>query len=345
MFQSNNYQHGLTVLITTYNAASLIEKTLEHLQTMRTIPNLPWEVLVVDNNSKDDTLSLVKKVWKGRTELRIVCEKRQGTGFAQFTGMQQARYSYIGIVDQDNWVDEDWMEKGVTYLDQNPRAGLVCGKGTPVFEKAEPPWFKVYQQNFAVGPQHDSNGVIQNQNHLLYSAGSIFRKAAFDELVGYGFNPLMRSRSGHSLLSGDDSELEILLRMIGWEIHYMDDLNFQHYMPAHRLTRRYFIKLRRGLGATAVYLDLYRSYPKSRFGDIKSASNDWRSLLIRSFARVIRDPIALIASLLPNYEANFRVAKLWAEEGQFFERLACGSSLQETRNQLFAWLDSLPMRK
>lgn len=65
MFQSNNYQHGLTVLITTYNAASLIEKTLEHLQTMRTIPNLPWEVLVVDNNSKDDTLSLVKRFGKG----------------------------------------------------------------------------------------------------------------------------------------------------------------------------------------------------------------------------------------------------------------------------------------
>ncbi len=59
--------------------------------------------------------------------------------------MQQARYSYIGIVDQDNWVDEDWMEKGVTYLDQNPRAALV-GEGTPVFEKAEPPWFKVYNK-------------------------------------------------------------------------------------------------------------------------------------------------------------------------------------------------------
>ena len=58
MFQSNNYQHGLTVLITTYNAASLIEKTLEHLQTMRTIPNLPWEVLVVDNKDSFVRISL-----------------------------------------------------------------------------------------------------------------------------------------------------------------------------------------------------------------------------------------------------------------------------------------------
>lgn len=98
------------------------------------VQDFSWEVLLVDNNSTDNTIGLAKRIWKGDAELRIVHEERQGTGYAKLRGMQEARYFYIGIVDQDNWLDEDWMQKAVHYMDQAPNAAFIFGKGAPILK-------------------------------------------------------------------------------------------------------------------------------------------------------------------------------------------------------------------
>jgi len=55
--------NGLTILITTFNASSMIEETLSRLMTMEKVSGLAWEVLIVDNNSTDDTVEKARKFW------------------------------------------------------------------------------------------------------------------------------------------------------------------------------------------------------------------------------------------------------------------------------------------
>lgn len=339
-----HHHHGLTILIACYNASSIIEKTLDCLMKMHKVPGFPWEVLLVDNNSTDDTITLAKKAWQGETELRIVHEERQGTGYAKFRGMQEARYAYIGVVDQDNWVDEDWMQKAVFYLDQAPKAAAIFGNGRPVFESTKPVWFDRYQQNYAVGSQYPTNGPVLDLDNFFYAAGSILRKEAFYDLLTFGFEPLLRSRAGTQLLSGEDTELQILLRLIGWDLHYQEDIHFRHYMPKERLSRHYFKRLRKGLGATSVYLSLYRRFQKRIVDQSKPIPQSWQSLLRKSFLNVISDPAAIAASLLPQHTANFRVVKFWSLYGEFVERVRLGSGLEKTRNNLYQWLASISVR-
>ena len=340
----HHLQNGLTILIACYNASPTIEKTLDCLMNMCKVDNLPWEVLLVDNNSTDNSVTLAKNAWHGEGALRIVQEERQGTGYAMFRGMQEAKYAYIGIVDQDNWVDEDWMQKAVFYLNQAPNAAVIFGSGTPVFETPKPVWFDRYQQNFAVGSQYPTNGPILDPDNFFYAAGSVLRKEAFDDLTNFGFEPLLRSRTGTELLSGEDTELQILLRLIGWEVHYQEDIHFRHYMPKERLSRRYFKSLRKGLGVTSVYLSLYRKYQQHLLDQSDPLSQSWRSLLHKSFLKVIGDPAAIAASLLPQYTVNFRVVKFWSLYGEFTERLRLGSGFEKTRNRLYQWLASLSER-
>lgn len=339
MLKENSNRCGLTIIVATYNASWLIEETLNHLQNMETVPQLPWEVLLIDNNSTDDTIERAKKIWQGDAELRIIQEKRQGTGYAKFKGMQEAKYDYIGIVDQDNWVALDWMLKAVEYLDHASLAASVFGKGTPVFESTPPEWFERYQQNFAVGSQYETNGPVNDENCFFYAAGSVLRKKAFTQLTKLGFRPILQSRAGSNLQSGEDTELQILLRMTGWELHYQDDLQFRHYMPAYRLTRQYFKKFRQGLGATSVYLNLYRKYQKEEMSVSFEHCNSWQSLIKQSFWRVLGDPLALVASFFPRYTANHRIAKFWSHQGEFLERFRIGSELQQTQRNLYEWLD------
>lgn len=142
-------------------------------------------------------------------------------------------------------------------------------------------------------------------------------------------------------MSGEDTELQILLRLIGWDLHYQEDLHFRHYMPIDRLSPHYFKRFRKGLGTTSVYLSLYRSYQKQRINKSKPLSQSWRSLLHKSFLKMISDPAAIAANLFPQYTANFRVVKFWSHYGEFAERVRLSSGFEKTRNQLYRWLDSL----
>lgn len=332
---------GLTILITTFNASSMIEETLKRLIEMEKVPGLDWEVLIVDNNSTDDTVEKARKFWDNQVELRIINEPQQGTGFAKFKGMSEAKFEFIGIIDQDNWVHSDWMVKAVQYLEQDASAAIICARGYPVFETKKPDWFDRYQANFAVGPQSEKTGATEDLQRFFYNAGCIMRKSAFEEALKVGFVPIMRSRTSNNLLSGEDTELQIIFKLLGWEIHYQDMLRFDHFMPKKRLSVNYFRRLREGMGATSVYLSIYRETMDAFFEGRQRTRINWRQELKKSFKSVIQDPLAALASLFPEkFASNHRVASFWSNLGNFKTRRFLKSDFERTQIELESWLDS-----
>ncbi len=336
---------GLTILIATYNASAMIEETLRRLIMMDKVPGMPWEVLLVDNNSTDDTAQKARDFWTIDAELRIINEPKQGAGFASFRGMKEAEYGYIGFVDQDNWVRSDWMINSVAHLEASERIGIVCAKGSAIFEGEEPAWFNRYQQNFAVGPQSKTNGNAENINTFFYNASSIMRKTAIDDLLQKGFTPLMKSRATKQILAGDDTEIQMMLRLLGWEIHYQDNIRFDHYMPAKRLSLEYFRDMRKGMGASSVYLGIYRNALNAHFGGLPRTKIDWEVALDDSKRRTLSDPLAIGASLISKFASNHRVATFWSNMGEFQERKRLKADFDKVQNEIYSWLDSWVARE
>lgn len=331
--------NGLTILITTFNASSMIEETLSRLMTMEKVSGLDWEVLIVDNNSTDDTVEKARKFWDNQVELRIINEPQQGAGYSAFRGLKEAKYSWIGFVDQDNWLHSDWMIKAIKYIEEAENAAIVCGRGYPVFESEKPAWFDRYQANFAVGQQIKTNGKAENLNSFFYNAGSIMRKAAFEDVLKTGFQPLMKSRATNQLLAGDDTEMQIMFRLLGWEIHYQDELCFDHFMPRQRLSREYFRNMRMGMGTSSVYLGIYRNILKAKINGQKPIPIDWKKALQNAFRQTIHDPLAIFASLLPNFTSNHRIASYWSSLGEYRERRKLGKEFETVQNGIYAWMD------
>lgn len=342
-YKSNNNPNprGLSIIITTYNASDFITETFNRLLQMQKVPDLPWEIIVVDNNSTDDTLKTVNTFQSTFPNLIVKNEAKQGVGFASLRGMQEAKYEYIGIIDQDNWVHANWMINSVTHMDNSPNAGIICGKGIPVFESNPPDWFMRFQNNFAVGEQSKQNGPAPNPDTFYYNAGCIMRKTPVNQIMEAGFQPLLISRSEKRVLAGDDTEIQLLLRLLGWEIHYQGDITFDHFMPNKRLSYKYFRDLRKGLGASSVYLNIYRIYSSNFECGKKKKQTNWFQLLNQGLVNVIKDPLALIASFHPKYASNYRVARYWSKLGEFEERLAINSKYSIIYKKLFKWLDEL----
>jgi len=53
--------HGISVLVCTYNGAKRLEKTLAHLAAQVTNSTVEWEIILVDNNSTDNTSVIAKR--------------------------------------------------------------------------------------------------------------------------------------------------------------------------------------------------------------------------------------------------------------------------------------------
>ncbi len=82
----------ISVIVCTHNRSAALRQTLLSLSEMETPQNLCWEILVVDNNSTDDTRQVVESFHAGLLpNLRYIFERRQGLSFARNRGVAEAR--------------------------------------------------------------------------------------------------------------------------------------------------------------------------------------------------------------------------------------------------------------
>jgi len=120
-----------SVVIPTYNGAERLPKVLDCLQAQEVPPNLQWEIIIVDNNSRDETAAIVEQyqsTWNIDVPLRYVVEPLQGAAFARQTGIRQAHRELVGFLDDDNLPATNWVAEAVEFGQQNPKVGAFGGK-------------------------------------------------------------------------------------------------------------------------------------------------------------------------------------------------------------------------
>jgi glycosyltransferase involved in cell wall biosynthesis len=102
----------ISVVVCTYNRAESLRRTLHSLHDMATPAPLEWEVVVVDNNSRDGTRDVVTAFARNaRMPVRYLFESRQGLSRARNTGVRAARGDVIAFTDDDCLVDPQWLAR------------------------------------------------------------------------------------------------------------------------------------------------------------------------------------------------------------------------------------------
>jgi glycosyltransferase involved in cell wall biosynthesis len=274
---------GVSVVICGHNAAIRLPATLACLACQEVSATLPWEVVIVDNASTDGTAAVAIRNWPehGPAPLRVVSEPKLGLIHARYRGLQAAKYEYVSFVDDDNWVDPDWVANVARIMDGHPYAGACGGRSDPVFETPPPTWFAEYQRYYTCGEQAPSTGDVTWTRGHLWGAGLTLRKAAWQELLDQGFQPRLVGRQGNSLAAGEDVEICYALRLAGWRLWYDPRLRLRHYMPASRLRWEYLRRMHRGCGASIDLLDPYVFAAAGR-----SRRRSWQARAVRGASRL-----------------------------------------------------------
>lgn len=153
----------LSISIAAYNAANDIPRCLKNMTESSVIDKL--DIIVVNDGSKDNTLDVALEFSKKYpSSVRVIDKVNGGHGSTINTGIIEAKGKYFKIVDSDDWVDRDGIEKLVHYL-QDSTVDLVIN-----------PFFKVCIEDFlskqqiSLCPDTIKNGIVHNLDEIKFPA-------------------------------------------------------------------------------------------------------------------------------------------------------------------------------
>src|SRR5205814_10192743 len=141
----------------------------------------PWEVILVNNASIDNTAAVASQHWLAEgapAPMSIVNEPMQGLSYAREHGIATSQYNTLVCLDDDNWLDMEYLNLAAQIMIKNPAIGALGGRIDPAFERAPPDWFLPMQSEYAVGRQSQSSGDITESKGHLAGAGRWLRRGA-----------------------------------------------------------------------------------------------------------------------------------------------------------------------
>lgn len=300
---------GVSIVICCYNSATRLPQTLQHIAAQKVPAGIAWELLVVNNRSTDDTAGVAAHFFNTHPGIsgRVLHEEEPGLSYARQKGFDHAQYDYIILCDDDNWLNPDYVRLSFEIMESDPLIGSLGGWGKPVLESDSPAWFQHYEEYYATGPQSGQSGDITHTRSFVYGAGSVFSRTALMQLKRQGFQNLLTDRKGNSLVSGGDNELGYALVLAGYKIWYDERLQFQHFIPASRLSLSYFLKL--------VKYNAYSKFLLIPYDDLIHRRNKkkYKYSFIWTFSALlflfVRDDLLRLPSLvLHNMYYKFRVS-------------------------------------
>jgi glycosyltransferase involved in cell wall biosynthesis len=230
-----------TVLICTYNRAQLLAQTLDSLASGRT-GSLRWNVVVVDNNSSDDTHDVVTSRIDGYpVELKYAFEKKQGKSNALNTGLALTSANLVVFTDDDVRVCEGWLAAACRPL-LNDTIDYTGGPVRPIWEVPGPPaWFDLKRSDLwgtvALLDYGPDSFIFEERRRVPLGANMAVRRELIDRIGG--FDPEL-GRRGKALLGQEQAEFFCRSRAAGARGLYVPAMALQHHVPASRLTRGYF---------------------------------------------------------------------------------------------------------
>lgn len=225
----------LSVIIVNYNVEHFLEQCLHSVR--KASKNLSVEIFVVDNNSVDGSLAMIRNKFP---EVKLIANK-QNTGFSRANNqaMRIAQGEYILLLNPDTVVEETTFDKVVAFMDTHPDAGglgvqMIDGKGNflPESKRGLPTPAVAFYKIFGLSkifPKSKTFGryhlgyLDKNQTHeveILSGAFMLMRKAALDKvgLLDEDF-----------FMYGEDIDLSYRIILGGYRNYYFHDTRIIHY--------------------------------------------------------------------------------------------------------------------
>jgi len=230
----------ISIIICTYNRCESLRKLLDDLKSLRVPENTSYEILIVDNNSRDETKATVEAVSQDKLGIfKYIYEPRQGKSFALNTGLNAASGEIVAFTDDDVEIDTGWLAEIKRAFEQHDCMG-IGGRILPVWQSEVPWWHEEH------GPYGLMDAIVKldfgeepcELKTPAWGANMAFRRTAFDKYGQFredlGPNP-------DNLIRGEDSEFWWRVIRGGEKLIYSPNVLVYHPVEEKRTRQSYFL--------------------------------------------------------------------------------------------------------
>jgi glycosyltransferase involved in cell wall biosynthesis len=230
----------ITTILCTYNRCQDLAKALDSVAAQTLPESVEWEVLVVDNNSSDQTREVVEGFCRQYPRrFRYLFEPQQGKSHALNAGIRESQGRILAFADDDAIVEPDWLWNLTSALHSGEWAG-AGGRIIPIWPGPLPSWLSTDDPH-TMGPfvAFDLGTEAGPLLRPPYGANMAFRREAFEKYGG--FRTDLGPRPGSEIRRED---IEFANRLLAGDerLRYESGAVVCHPVPECRLTKRFVLR-------------------------------------------------------------------------------------------------------
>jgi glucosyl-dolichyl phosphate glucuronosyltransferase len=222
---------AISVVISTFNRAASLTAAIERLARQQT--DVPFDVIVVDNNSTDDTPAVVRAAAErfAHVPIRYGFEPRQGVSYGRNHGIGRSAAPIVAFTDDDVVVGDRWVQTIADTMAEHPEVDCVGGPVKPRWSAPPPPWLTAHHWGPIAVVDYGAEPIYIDANRplCLLTANVAYRREALDR-VGH-FSP--------EFPRCQDNELLLRLWGHGGRCLYVPSLVVETDVPESRMTWTY----------------------------------------------------------------------------------------------------------
>lgn len=262
---------SISFIICTYNRADYLDGTLKTL--VQSAKGQPVEILVVDNNSSDQTRRVCKNFTAEAEEissdppLHYILETNQGLSYARNRGIAEANAPVIIFLDDDITVPNAFTGSWLSFFDGHPEARAAGGKIHVQFDDPRPKWMSHFLLPLLGHHDHGDSIKLYSNKNYPFGGNMAFKASIFDE---YGTFNTELGRIGSDLKASEEKEFFERLQRDNIKIYFVPEALLFHRVNSFRLTKDYIRRQAVGLGQS-IALQLKHA---SRFRKITTVSKE-----------------------------------------------------------------------
>lgn len=244
MSASQEQQRGATqevsIVISTLDRQLEVARAIQSILEQEVDP-CRYEIVVVDNGSRDRTREVVADIMKRASNVRYVHEPRMGLSIARNRGIAESHAPIVAFFDDDGTAEPGWLHSMLQLFRDDPSAGAAGGLirvGWPS-NSDRPEWMPAELQGYYGGCDYGTSRRYLSFPQYPYGPNMMIRRehlaaiGGFSEAVG---------PTGQNIMAGD--ELDLFQRLYERRIRvvYEPRAAVRHWVPPERLTRKWLLR-------------------------------------------------------------------------------------------------------
>ncbi|MBP5592319.1 glycosyltransferase family 2 protein [bacterium] len=212
-----------SIVVCTHNRAALLADCVDSLLN-QTVDKNRFEIIIVDNNSTDDTEAVAKELAKNNNNIAYIQEKTVGYSAPRNCGWKHASGNIVAYIDDDEIAAPDWLESiEKAFIEEEP--DIVGGIYLIKYDVTPPDWFI---ESMGGTNKNRQKGILNQRKDCYLAGGNIaFKKKILEK--SNGFSDDFNMKNGF-LMMGEDTDICQRAKNAGFKLFYDPNIKIYHRM-------------------------------------------------------------------------------------------------------------------